>query len=394
MQKCVALIVAAGKGTRFGAKTPKQYHDIAGEMILRKTVKAFLACDLITAVKVVIHSDNVALYQQATQGLDLLPYCFGGETRQDSVRLGLESLSSFAPDIVLIHDAARPFITATDIEKIIKQVKKGQGAIASCPVTDTIKMANENNKIQKTIPREQLYKAMTPQAFMYNDILSAHRTYKGQALTDDAMVAEKAGISVVLIDTSCKNIKITTMEDLEMAENQQQTSIKSKQAHDIYKVKAGIGFDVHAFTDEKDFCILAGVKIPFSKGLKGHSDADVALHALTDALLGAIGEGDIGLHFSDTDTKWKDADSSIFVKYAVDLIKEKKCIISNIDLTIICEYPKVNKYRQEMMDNLSRLLGIPTADINVKGTTTEHLGFTGRGEGIASQAIATVSFFA
>lgn len=385
MQKCVALIVAAGKGNRFGSNTPKQYHELCGEMILRKTVKSFLSCPEISAVKVVIHKDNVELYKEAVQGLSLLPYCFGGKERQDSVRLGLESLKEENPDIVLIHDAARPFATKEVISAVIASVHKGQGAISASKVTDTIKRADTDNNITATVDRSSLWKAATPQGFMYDEILAAHTAAKGLALTDDAAVAENYGLKTVVVEGSAKNIKITTMEDFEMAEKMLQTNKRQK-------IKTGFGFDVHAFTQEKDFCILGGVKIPFDKGLKGHSDADVLLHALTDALLGAIGMGDIGTHFSDKDERWKGADSAMFLKYAADCIKEKGGIIENVDVTVICEAPKIGKHREQITENIAHILQIPPEDINVKGTTTEHLGFTGREEGIAATAIATVVF--
>ncbi len=383
MQKCVALIVAAGKGNRFGSNTPKQYHELNGEMILRKTIKAFLSCPEITAVKVVIHPENTELYNEATKGLNILPHCFGGKERQDSVRLGLESLKSENPDIVLIHDAARPFVTNEIISSVIKSIHIGQGAISASPVTDTIKKTDESNKITQTVDRSHLWKAATPQGFIYGEILSAHQSASGLALTDDAAVAEKYGIKVIAVTGSAKNIKITTMEDFEMAEKMLQTN---------KKIKTGFGFDVHAFTEEKDFCILGGIKIPFNKGLKGHSDADVLLHALTDAILGAIGMGDIGTHFSDKDERWRGADSAQFLRYAADCVREKGGQIENVDVTVICEAPKIGKYREQITEKIASVLQIPTEDINVKGTTTEHLGFTGRQEGIAATAVATVSF--
>jgi len=385
MQKCVALIVAAGKGNRFGSNTPKQYHSLCGEPVLRRTIKAFLNCPEVLAVKVVIHRDNVSLYEEAVRGLSLLPPCFGGKERQDSVRLGLESLQDEKPDIVLIHDAARPFVTSKIISDVIANIHKGQGAISAAKVTDTIKKADENNNIETTIDRSCLWKAATPQGFMYDDILAAHKVAAGQALTDDAAVAENYGLKCVVVSGSAKNIKITTSEDMEMAEKMLQENRK-------YKVKTGFGFDVHAFTNEKDFCILGGVKIPFDKGLKGHSDADVLLHALTDALLGAIGMGDIGTHFSDKDERWRGADSSQFLKYAADCVKDKGGVIENVDVTVICEAPRIGKYREEITQNIANILEIPSEDVNIKGTTTEHLGFTGRQEGIAATAIATIGF--
>lgn len=388
MRKCVALIVAAGKGKRFGDNTPKQYHDLCGEMLLRRTIKAFLSCSAVTDIKVVIHRDNVDFYQKASAGLPILPPCFGGDERQDSVRLGLESLSAINPDVVLIHDAARPFVNNEIILSVIDAIHQGQGAISAVPVTDTIKKVGDNGEILSTVDRSHLWKAATPQGFVYQEILSAHLAAKGLLFTDDAAVAENQGLKTIIVKGSERNIKITTMEDLRMAEK----LLSAETQKEIQpRIKTGFGFDVHAFTTEKNYCTICGVKIPFDKGLKGHSDADVGLHALTDAILGAIGLGDIGTHFSDKNERWKDADSRQFVDYAVNSVFEKGGKIENVDLTVICEAPRIGTYRTAMTEVLSSLLHIPPEDVNIKGTTTEHLGFTGRKEGIAACAVVTIS---
>lgn len=386
MSKCVALIVAAGRGHRFGGEIPKQYRTINNKMILSRTIAIFCAHPAISAVKVVIHPDDLPLYRCATENLSILEPTFGGETRQDSVRLGLEGLADEKPDIVLIHDAARPFVNFDTINRVIQNTTENQGAIPAIPVVDTIKtisLQDGKRVITSTIDRNKLWRVQTPQAFPFKKILEAHQSLVGQELTDDASIAEKTGIQTILIDGFEDNFKITTQEDLIRANN----LLKFKE-NDI---RTATGFDVHQFC-EGTFCYLCGVKVPHDFGLKGHSDADVGLHALTDALLGTISSGDIGLHFPPSDQKWKGADSTIFLKHAVQLIEGLDGEILNADITFICERPKIGKYRLDMMERLSSLLHISSNKISIKATTTEQLGFTGRKEGLACQACATVRF--
>jgi 2-C-methyl-D-erythritol 4-phosphate cytidylyltransferase/2-C-methyl-D-erythritol 2,4-cyclodiphosphate synthase len=380
MQKIIALIVAAGRGSRFGEGTPKQYHLLRGKMILTHTVEAFLSHPEIDAVKVVIHPDDVELYEEAVKGLDVLPHCFGGKDRQESVRFGLEAIEKEKPEFVLIHDAARPFVSHQVISNVIEPLNSRVGVVPVIPVTDTIKkVAAGSTSVSYTIDRSVLWRAQTPQGFVYKDILISSKKTRKMKLTDDAAAAETCGIKVVTVKGSTTNIKITTLEDLEMA----------NRADMGVMVRVGAGFDVHAFTKGEEVT-LCGVKIPYEKALLGHSDADVALHALADAIYGAIGGGDIGMHFPPSDEQWKDADSSIFVKHAADMVREKKGQIINADITIICEAPKIGQYRAEMVGKVSLMLGIPETSVNVKGTTTEGLGFTGRGEGIAAKAVVSV----
>ncbi len=380
MQKIIALIVAAGRGSRFGEGTPKQYHLLHGKMILTHTVETFLSHPDITAVKVVIHPDDVELYEEAVKGLDVLPHCFGGKDRQESVRFGLEAIEKEKPEFVLIHDAARPFVSHQVISNVIAPLGNKQGVVPVIPVTDTIKkVAVGSNTVAYTIDRSVLWRAQTPQGFVYKDILISSKKTRKMKLTDDASAAEACGIKVVTVNGSTTNIKITTLEDLEMANKGDLGAM----------VKVGAGFDVHAFTEGEEVT-LCGVKIPYEKALLGHSDADVALHALADAIYGAIGGGDIGMHFPPSDERWKGADSSIFVRHAVDMVREKRGQIINADITIICEAPKIGEYRAEMVGKVSLMLGIPETSVNVKGTTTEGLGFTGRGEGIAAKAVVSV----
>ena len=385
MVKCAVIIVAAGRGHRFGGDMPKQYRTVGGRMILARTMGVFCAHPAVSTVRAVIHPDDMPLYRCAASGLPVAEPVFGGETRQDSVRLGLESLKDESPDIVLIHDGARPFVDFGVINRVIAEVGEHQGAIPALPVVDTIKAGESKDGktlITKTVDRAGLYRVQTPQGFPYNEILTAHEAVKGQELTDDACVAELAGISVVLTKGSEDNFKITTQADLDRAE-----ILLNGKGCDI---RTATGFDVHKFS-AGSFVTLCGVRVPHDFGLEGHSDADVGLHALTDALLGAIGSGDIGLHFPPSDMKWKGADSTLFLKYAVDLVRGLGGQILNADVTFICERPKIGAHRLAMVEKLAELLGISSSKVSIKATTTEKLGFTGRKEGIAAQACVTVS---
>lgn len=385
----VAIIVAAGRGARAGGGGPKQYRTLADEAVLAHTTRAFLDHPGIDAVRVIIHADDRYLYAEAMAGLlshkKLLPPVQGGKERQDSVRLGLESLEAQAPSLVLIHDAARPFIDAATISRVIDAARRNGGAIAALPVFDTLKKSDGGTHpcIDDTVPREGLWRAQTPQAFRYDAILAAHRAAAGEALTDDAAVAERAGIKVSLVPGSPDNMKITQAEDFGMAE----ILLGRKKA--MMEFRSGHGFDVHQFEDG-NAVILCGVAIPHGKRLKGHSDADAGMHALTDAILGAIGEGDIGDHFPPSEAKWKGAPSRIFLEKARDLVAEKGGAITHCDVTLICEAPKIGPHRAAMRAALAEILNISVDRVSVKATTTEQLGFTGRREGIAALATATV----
>lgn len=387
MVKCAVIIVAAGRGHRFGGEMPKQYRNLNGRAVLRHSLGVFCAHPSVSCVRTVIHPDDEALYNAAAEGLPVLAPVYGGATRQDSVRLGLESLKDEAPDIVLIHDGARPFVDFGIINRVIDRAEKGDGAVPALPVTDTIKTAVKTPegvlKIEKTVDRSALWRVQTPQAFPFKDILDAHEKAKGRELTDDAAVAEEAGLSVILVKGTEENIKITTSDDLTRAEE--------RCSQKLPDIRTATGFDVHKF-EEGSFVTLCNVKVPHDMGLNGHSDADVALHALTDALLGAAGSGDIGLHFPPSDNKWKGADSAQFLQYAVSLVKGLGGKILNADVTLICERPKIGPYRLQMTERLSELLEISASRISIKATTTEKLGFTGRKEGIAAQACVSIAF--
>ncbi len=357
---------------------PKQYMELEGVAVLRHSVLAFQAHSGVSSVHVVIHPDDVALYEKAVAGLGLPEPVFGGETRQESVRLGLERLVGEAPDQVLIHDGARPFVDAVLINRVIAALVSADGAIPALPLTDTIKRV-VSEKVIGTEDRSQLWRAQTPQGFRFLPVLQAHRNLAGQDLTDDAAVCEAAGLAVTRVDGNPANIKITTIDDM------RRTSEGAKRM----ETRSGMGFDVHRFT-EGTHVTICGIDIPHTQALEGHSDADVGLHALTDALLGAIGAGDIGLHFPPSEAQWRGAPSDRFVSHAVGLIKQGGGRIVNVDVTLICEAPKMGGHRAKMQSRVAEILEITEARVNIKATTTEKLGFTGRAEGIAAQAVATI----
>jgi len=379
------LIVAAGRGSRAGAGPAKQYRRIGGEPVLRRTLARFSGEPRIGAIQVVIHPDDTALYEASIEGLDkLCPPVFGGAARQDSVRLGLEALAPLGPAAVLIHDAARPFVSSRIIMEVLDALEAHDGALAALPVTDTLKQVADGH-ITATLPREHLWRAQTPQGFRFRPIRDAHAQAAKAGrddFTDDAAVAEWAGLDVTVVMGSGANVKLTTSEDIRMADEQ----LNPAGAHEF---RTGTGFDVHAFT-AGSHVTLCGIDIPHTLGLKGHSDADVAMHALTDALLGALAEADIGAHFPPSDSQWKDAPSRRFLSHAADLIAARGGQITHVDVTIICEAPKIGPHREAMRSQLAEILGLEPGRVSVKATTTEGLGFAGRREGIAAQAAATL----
>lgn len=379
MTKCVALVVAAGRGRRFGGELPKQYRDLGGRPLLRHALTAFAAHPQIDAVRAVTHPDDRDLYELAAAGLRLDDPVPGGASRQDSVRLGLESLDGIAPDLVLVHDGARPFVDAGLIARVVAALAEHPGAIPALPVADTVKRGVDG-LVSATLDRAGLWRAQTPQGFRYPEILAAHRRAAGRELTDDAAVAEAAGLAVALVPGSEDNVKITTMADLARA---------ARRFEGPGELRIGGGFDVHRFI-EGTSVTLCGVAIPHDRRLEGHSDADVALHAVTDALLGAIAAGDIGSHFPPSEPRWRGAASDIFLRHAATLIEARGGRIVNVDVTIICETPKIGPHRPAMAARVADILGIGADRVGVKATTTEGLGFTGRCEGIAAQATASV----
>jgi 2-C-methyl-D-erythritol 4-phosphate cytidylyltransferase/2-C-methyl-D-erythritol 2,4-cyclodiphosphate synthase len=380
MTSCIALVVAAGRGTRLGGARPKQYLPLAGRPLLRHSVATLAAHPAVGRVRVVFHPDDRDLYDEAVAGLDVLPPVPGGAARQDSVRLGLESLETFAPERVLIHDAARPFVDNGTITRVLAALDTAPGAIPALPVADTVKRGADG-KIVATLDRSNLFRAQTPQGFHFRAILAAHRAVTGKELSDDAAVAEHAGLAVRLVAGSADNLKITAPEDFAHAER-----LIAASAGDF---RTGQGFDVHAF-GPGDHVWLCGIQVPHERGLIGHSDADVGLHALTDAILGALGAGDIGMHFPPSDPKWRAAPSHLFLRHAADLVRTAHGSVVHVDVTLICEKPRVGPHRAAMVARIAEILGLAPGRVSVKATTTEQLGFTGRGEGMAAQAIATL----
>ncbi len=398
------LIVAGGRGQRAGGEIPKQYQMLGGLPVLRHALLAALDHAAISIVQVVIHPDDQGLYHSAIQGLSaaekLADACFGGASRQESVRLGLEALNRQPepPATVLIHDAARPFLKPEAIDRLLQALSISPGAILAVPVVDTLKRGPRQGVAASPIPnlvtgpnliaggadRSGLWRAQTPQAFHFGAILDAHRAASHRTdLTDDAAVAEAAGLAVQLMPGSEENFKLTDAADFARAERQWLQALGD--------IRIGQGFDVHAFSDEPGRkLMLAGIEVPHGRALAGHSDADVGLHALTDALLGALAEGDIGQHFPPSDAHWKNAASDRFLAHAADLVRRRGGAIAHLDLTFICEAPKIGPHRDAMRTRIAEICGIEIGRVAVKATTTEGLGFTGRREGIAAQALATI----
>ena len=382
MSGCAALILAGGNGSRMESDIPKQYLDLCGIPVLRRTVSAFLDHPMVDTVQVVIGPDDGTNYATAVAGLDLPDPVIGGANRQESGKNGLESLCSSNPDLVLIHDAARPLIDAATIGAVISALKQHIAVLPGIPVADTLKrVSGDTAMVSDTVDRTALWRAQTPQGFRFNEVLAAHRRFAQENLTDDAAFAERAGIDVAMVHGNEANFKITTQDDMKRAITLMNGSLG--------ETRIGTGFDVHAFGDGTHVT-LCGVDVAHDQGLEGHSDADVAMHAVTDALLGAIAAGDIGDHFPPSDEKWRGAASSIFLEHVARLIADRQGSITNIDLTIICEAPKIGPHRARMQESLASLLSIDASRVSVKATTTEKLGFTGRGEGIAAQATAAV----
>jgi 2-C-methyl-D-erythritol 4-phosphate cytidylyltransferase / 2-C-methyl-D-erythritol 2,4-cyclodiphosphate synthase len=374
VMRIAALLVAAGSGTRFGAETPKQFLSLAGSPVIRHAAET-----LAEHVGVLLPVGDKAPIEAALEGVRHLPPVPGGSTRQQSVHAGLEALSADAPDVVLVHDAARPLIPSGTIPALLAALEHAPGAIPAIPVADTLKRV-DGGLITATVPRDGLFRAQTPQAFRFPVLLTAHRACTAGAATDDASLLEAAGLPVAIVPGSEDNIKLTYPEDLARLER---AMIGSR----IPRV--GTGFDVHVLEAGRKL-VLCGVPIEHDKGLAGHSDADVGIHALCDAIYGALAEGDIGQHFPPSESAWKDADSARFLRHAAGRVAARRGVLANADVTLICERPKIAPYAAAMTARLATILGVDPARISVKATTTEKLGFTGRGEGIAAQAVATI----
>jgi 2-C-methyl-D-erythritol 4-phosphate cytidylyltransferase/2-C-methyl-D-erythritol 2,4-cyclodiphosphate synthase len=381
-QKTIAVIVvAAGTGERLGG-TPKQYRVLAGTPVLARSIEAFVRRDDIAWVLPVINPAHAGSFGAlGLQSPKLLPPVAGGASRQASVLAGLEALKGQAPDLVLIHDAARPLVSDETVSGVITAL--GDAALPVLPVTDTIKRSLDGRLAAATEDRRQLFAAQTPQGFAFPLILDAHRRAAKEAseFTDDAAIAEWAGIPVALTPGSARNLKLTHADDFERAER--------FLGAPAMETRTGSGFDVHPF-EPGDAVWLGGVRIPHSAKLKGHSDADAALHALTDAIYGALGEGDIGTFFPPSDPQWKGAASSIFLEHAAGLVTARGGRIVNLDVTIVCEAPKIMPHTAAMKRAIGAACRVAATRIAIKATTSEQLGFTGRGEGIVAMATATV----
>ncbi len=386
-REVAALIVAAGRGTRAGGDLPKQYRCLDGRTVLSYAVEALLASDRIDQVVVVIDPADTELYRSAAPSTPrLLAPVAGGATRQASVLAGLEGLGAQAPDIVLVHDAARPFLSQTLIEDAIDAV--AAGAVAAVPgvaVVDTVKCVDAAGHVTGTPDRAALRAVQTPQAFHYRTLLEAHRraAAAAPAMTDDAAVMEWAGHPVAVFTGDPANVKLTHPEDFDAAERR----LRGHKA--MNDVRTGQGYDVHAFGDG-DHVWLGGVRIAHDRGVIAHSDGDVVLHAATDAILGAIADGDIGTHFPPSDPQWKGASSDRFLAHAAALLVARGGIVSSLDVTVVCEAPRIGPHRDAMRQRMAAILGIDAGRIGIKATTSEKMGFTGRREGLAALAVATV----
>lgn len=362
---------------------------LAGKPLLYHSIKAFLDHPQISDVICVINPDDVALYQETVAGIDLLNPVFGGETRQASIRMGLEALRDYKAQKVLIHDGVRPFVSKRIINGILEKLETHPAVIPAIAVEDTLKKFGDG-KIEWTLERDNLWRAQTPQGFYYSDILNSHIAFKDLHFTDDASLNEYAGIPVAIVPGSQNNFKITTEDDYERAKNMVPFFIHEvRQEH-----RVGSGFDVHAFRargdGENKFIRICGIDIEFERKIEAHSDGDVGIHAAIDAILGALSLGDIGQHFPPSDPKWKNADSLEMLKIINQLMKKKSARLVNLDITIICQEPKISKHKERMCEILAQILEVEKSRINVKATTTEELGFLGRREGLAAQAAASV----
>ena len=382
--RVAAVVVAAGRGLRAGGDLPKQYRAILGEPVIRPSLATLALHHGISAVQPVIHPDDAPLFQQASKGLELLPAVYGGASRQASVRAGLEALERHHPDLVLVHDAARPFTSEALVTRAIEAASASGAAVPVIAVADTVKTVDAAGCVTGTIDRAQLRLVQTPQAFGFATLLAAHRRAHAAGrddFSDDAQLAEWAGLKVTTFAGEAGNVKLTTSDDFVRAEVARLAALSD--------VRTGFGFDVHSFGDG-DHVMLGGVRISHGRGLAGHSDADVVLHALVDAILGALAEGDIGVHFPPTDPRWRGVSSDRFFAFAVERLRARGGRIAHLDVTVVCEAPRIGPHRDAMRARIAEIAGVAIERVGVKATTSEKMGFTGRGEGMAAFANATV----
>ena len=381
--RVAAVVLAAGRGTRAGSGGPKQYRNVQGAPVIRHALALFVGHPDIDMVQPVIHGDDAAPFAAATSGLRLQPAVLGGDTRQDSVRAGLEALLHERPRIVLVHDAARPFASPSLISRAVA-AGAGGAAIPAMALTDTVKAVDAQGRVVETLDRNRLRAVQTPQAFRYEELLAAHRRAAAAGrhdFTDDAALAEWAGMAVTVFEGEAGNIKLTTPDDF--------ARLAAAEMAALTDIRTATGYDVHAFVDG-DHVWLGGVRIPHTRALSGHSDADVPLHALVDAILGTLAEGDIGAHFPPSDPQWRGASSDKFLAFAVDRVRRRGGRIAHLDITIVCEAPRIGPHRDAMRARIAEIAGIGIDRVAVKATTNEQLGFLGRREGIAAIATATI----
>jgi len=382
--RTAAILVAAGRGLRAGAGGPKQYRSIGGQPVIYRAMAPFSSHPHVSVVQPVVNPDDADMFNEAVRALPHAPAVKGGATRQASVRAGLEAVASFKPEIVLIHDAARPFVSPALISRAIDAAAATGAAIPAIPVADTIKLVDGSGRIEATPERARLRIAQTPQSFRFDAILEAHRRAAREGrddFTDDAALAEWVGLTVATFEGEAANMKLTTPEDFVREE--------ARLASLLGDVRSGTGYDVHAFGDG-DHLMICGIRVPHNRGFLAHSDGDVGLHALVDAILGALADGDIGSHFPPSDMKWKGAASDKFLKYAVERVSARGGRIANLEVTLICERPKIGPLRDQMRARIAEITGLDISRVAVKATTSERLGFTGREEGIAATACATI----
>jgi 2-C-methyl-D-erythritol 4-phosphate cytidylyltransferase / 2-C-methyl-D-erythritol 2,4-cyclodiphosphate synthase len=378
-----AVVVAAGRGSRVGGDVPKAYRPLGGRPMIRFSLGLFSTDKQVRVVQPVIHEDDASLYQAAAGGLDVLPPVFGGATRQASVRAGLEALVAHQPEIVLVHDAARPFASAALISRAVAAAKLG-AAVPGLALSDTVKAVDAREHVTQTLDRVSLRAIQTPQAFNFGALLAAHRDAAAAGrddFSDDAALMEWAGHSVAVFAGEAGNVKLTMPEDF--------ARVESGRLAMLADMRMGTGYDVHAFSDG-DHVMLGGVKIPHTRGLAGHSDADAVLHALVDAILGALAEGDIGVHFPPNDPQWRGAASEEFLRFAGERVQARGGMIAHLDVTVICEAPRIGPHRDAIRARIAAIAGLSLDRVAVKATTSEKLGFIGRGEGIAALATATI----
>jgi 2-C-methyl-D-erythritol 4-phosphate cytidylyltransferase/2-C-methyl-D-erythritol 2,4-cyclodiphosphate synthase len=384
MGLAAAVIVAAGRGLRAGGPVAKQYRELAGQPVVRHSLTRFSQHPAIALVQSVIHPQDQALFENAAAGLKLLAPVSGGATRQESVRAGLEALAPHRPEVVLIHDAARAFASDALLDRAVAAARATGAAVPALPVVDTIKTVDAGNRITATLERAALRTIQTPQAFRFDAILDAHRraAKAGRSdFTDDAAVAEWAGLTVSVFDGDPANLKLTNPEDF--------ARVANEQTQPLTDIRTGSGFDVHEF-GPGDYATICGLRVPHDRGVVGHSDADVGLHALTDALLGSIADGDIGAHFPPSDERWRGAASDQFLAFAAERVRARGGRIALLDVTLLCEAPRIGPHRDAMRARIAEIVGIDVSRVAVKATTMEQMGFVGRKEGLAAIATATV----